>query len=57
MITRKVCADGNKLCPGKEWRLYGQLEFIELKLSKRKNFHLTHSLIHSLPTHTNQPTA
>ena len=21
MITRKVCADGNKLCPGKEWRL------------------------------------
>ena len=49
--------DGNKLCPGKEWGLYGQLEFTELKLSNRKNFYLTHSLIHSLPTHTNQPTA
>ena len=24
MITRKVRADGNKLCPGKEWRLYTQ---------------------------------
>ena len=24
MITRKVCADENKLCPGKEWRLYTQ---------------------------------
>ena len=24
MITRKVHADGNKLCPGKEWRLYIQ---------------------------------
>ena len=23
-ITRKVRADGNKLCPGKEWRLYTQ---------------------------------
>ena len=23
-ITRKVRADGNKLCPGKEWRLYIQ---------------------------------
>ena len=23
-ITRKICADGNKLCPGKEWRLYAQ---------------------------------
>ena len=23
-ITRKVHADGNKLCPGKEWRLYTQ---------------------------------
>ena len=22
MIIRKVCADGNKLSPGKEWRLY-----------------------------------
>ena len=21
-ITRKVHADGNKLCPGKKWRLY-----------------------------------
>ena len=21
MITRKVCADGNKVLPGKEWRL------------------------------------
>ena len=24
MITRKVHADENKLCPGKEWRLYTQ---------------------------------
>ena len=24
MKTRKVCADGDKLCPGKEWRLYTQ---------------------------------
>ena len=24
MITRKVCVDGNKLFPGKEWRLYTQ---------------------------------
>ena len=24
MITRKVCVDGNKLCPGKEWKLYTQ---------------------------------
>ena len=24
MITRKVRADGSKLCPGKEWRLYTQ---------------------------------
>ena len=24
MITRKVCTDGNKLCPGKEWRLHSQ---------------------------------
>ena len=23
-ITRKVRVDGNKLCPGKEWRLYAQ---------------------------------
>ena len=23
-ITRKVRADGNKVCPGKEWRLYVQ---------------------------------
>ena len=23
-ITRKVCADGHKLCPRKEWRLYTQ---------------------------------
>ena len=23
-ITRKVCADGNKFCHGKEWRLYTQ---------------------------------
>ena len=23
-ITRNVCADGNKLCPGKEWRIYTQ---------------------------------
>ena len=23
-ITRKICADGKKLCPGKEWRLYTQ---------------------------------
>ena len=23
-ITRKVCADGNKFCPGKEWTLYTQ---------------------------------
>ena len=23
-ITRKVCTDRNKLCPGKEWRLYTQ---------------------------------
>ena len=23
-ITRKVHVDGNKLCPGKEWRLYAQ---------------------------------
>ena len=23
-ITRKVCADGNKVCPWKEWRLYVQ---------------------------------
>ena len=22
--TTKVCADGNKLCPGKEWRLHAQ---------------------------------
>ena len=22
MKTRKVCADGNKHCPGKEWKLY-----------------------------------
>ena len=22
--TRKVCVDGNRLCPGKEWRLYAQ---------------------------------
>ena len=24
IITRKVCADGNILCPEKEWRLYAQ---------------------------------
>ena len=24
MITRKVCADRNKVFPGKEWRLYAQ---------------------------------
>ena len=24
MIVRKVCADGNKLCSGKEWKLYVQ---------------------------------
>ena len=24
MITRKVHANGNKLCPGKGWRLYTQ---------------------------------
>ena len=23
-ITRKVRANGNKVCPGKEWRLYTQ---------------------------------
>ena len=23
-ITRKVCADGNKLCSGKEWSQYAQ---------------------------------
>ena len=24
MITRKIHVEGNKLCPGKEWRLYAQ---------------------------------